>query len=75
MKLQLNRLTSRIFVIIYLLATLIWRFLFEAQLIGSAFLSIVIGAFFLFFLWALIKSKFLNPEWFWFEDADRKSVV
>lgn len=69
MKLQLNRTTSRIFVILYLASTLVWRFLFEAQLIGSVFLSIVIGAFFLFFLWALIKSKFLTPEWFWFEDA------
>lgn len=69
MKLQLNRVTSRIFVIIYLASTLVWRFLFESQLIGSALLSIVIGAFFLLFLWALIKSKFLNPEWFWFEDA------
>ena len=69
MKLQLNRTTSRIFVVLYIFATLVWRFLFEAQLIGSAFLSIVIGALFLLFLWALIKSKFLNPEWFWFEEA------
>ena len=69
MKLQLNRITSRIFVVLYIFATLVWRFLFEAQLIGSAFLSIVIGALFLLFLWALIKSKFLNPEWFWFEEV------
>lgn len=69
MKLQLNRITSRIFVVLYIFATLVWRFLFEAQLIGSAFLSMVIGALFLLFLWALIKSKFLNPEWFWFEEA------
>ena len=69
MKLQLNRITSRIFVVLYIFATLVWRFLFEAQLIGSAFLSIVIGALFLLFLWALIKSKFLSPEWFWFEEV------
>ena len=69
MKLQLNRITSRIFVVLYIFATLVWRFLFEAQLIGSAFLSMIIGALFLLFLWALIKSKFLNPEWFWFEEA------
>jgi hypothetical protein len=69
MKLQLNRITSRIFVVLYIFATLVWRFLFEAQLIGSAFLSMVIGALFLLFLWALIKSKFLNPEWFWFEEV------
>lgn len=69
MKLQLNRITSRIFVVLYIFATLVWRFLFEAQLIGSAFLSMIIGALFLLFLWALIKSKFLNPEWFWFEEV------
>jgi hypothetical protein len=66
----MNKVTSRIFVVLYIAATLIWRFLFEAQLIGSAFLSMVIGFLFLLFLWALIKSKFLNPQWFWFEKID-----
>lgn len=73
MKFQLNRSVSRVFVVIYLFATLIWRFLFEAQLIGNALVSVIIGAFFLIFLWALIKSKFLNPEWFWFEDVFKKA--
>mgnify|MGYP000212237679 CR=1 FL=1 len=67
--LQLNRIVSRIFVVLYLGATLIWRFLFEAQLLGSVMMSLVIGFFFLLFLWALIKTKILNPEWFWFEDV------
>ncbi|MFK7950816.1 MAG: hypothetical protein AB8G11_24755 [Saprospiraceae bacterium] len=71
--LQLNRTVSRIFVVLYLFGTLIWRFLFEAQLLGSVMMSMVIGIFFLFFLWALIKSKILNPEWFWFEDVFKKA--
>lgn len=66
----MNRVTSRVFVVLYIVATLIWRFFFEAQLVGSAFLSMVIGFLFLLFLWALIKSNFLNPKWFWFEKLD-----
>jgi hypothetical protein len=71
--LQLNRTISRIFVILYLGSTFIWRFLFEAELLGSVLMSMVIGIFFLLFLWALIKAKIINPEWFWFEDVFKEA--
>ncbi len=65
----MNKVTSRIFVVLYIIATLVWRFLFEAQLVGNALISMGIGVFFLLFLWAMIKSKFLNPQWSWFEQS------
>ena len=71
--LRLNRTISRIFVVVYLFSTAIWRFLFEGQLLGSVMMSMVIGIFFLLFLWALIKAKILNPEWFWFEDVFKEA--
>lgn len=67
--LRLNKIISRIFVVLYLFSTFIWRFMFEAELLGSVFMSMVVGFLFLLFLWALIKVKILNPEWFWFEDV------
>ncbi len=70
MKLQLNRILSRIIVVIYLFFTLLFRFIVEEQLLGNILLSVAIGAFFLLFLWALIKVKLLNPKWFWFEEME-----
>lgn len=64
MKLQLNGLASDIFISIYLLITLLFRFLLEAQLQGRYTVSLFIGGFGLLFLWALIKSKILNPNYF-----------
>jgi len=64
MKLQLNGLASDIFISIYLFATLLLRFLLESQLHGRYAISLFIGAFGLLFLWALIKSKILNPNYF-----------
>lgn len=71
--LQLNKTISRIFVVLYLAGTFTWRFMFEAQLLGSVLMSMVIGILFLIFLWALIKVKILNPEWFWFEDVFKEA--
>ena len=64
MNLQLGPLASDIFVSIYLLMTLVARFLFEAQLRGNILISIAIGGLALLFLWALVKVKFLNPTYF-----------
>lgn len=64
MKFQLGKKASDLFVIVYLLGTLYFRFLLEEQLAGHLIVSVGIGAFALLFLWALNKSNFINPSWF-----------
>lgn len=64
MKLQIGKTASDIIVTIYLLGTLLIRFLLEPQLQSNILISILLGLFGLLFLWALVKSKILNPGWF-----------
>lgn len=61
---QLGPLASDLFITCYLVATLGLRFWLEDQLLGYYLISIGMGAFGLLFLWALIKSKWLNPNYF-----------
>jgi hypothetical protein len=63
-KLKLSERWSNLFVALYILGTLYVRFLVEPQLNGNTLVSVALGLFALFFLWALIKSRFLNPS-FW----------
>lgn len=64
MKLRLNPLASDIFISIYAIASLYLRFKFESETPISPVNSIVMGAGFVLIIWALIKLKFLNPNWF-----------
>lgn len=64
MKFQLNSLASDIFITIYAVGTLYYRFKFESIRNISPMLSIVLGISFLAIIWALIKLKILNPNWF-----------
>lgn len=64
MKLQIGKTASDIIVAIYLLGTLLVRFFLEPQLNSHYLISIMLGLFGLLFLWALVKSKILNPGWF-----------
>lgn len=64
MSLQLGAKASDIFIAIYLVLTLLLRFILEGQLQGNTLVSVSIGAFMLLFLWALVKVKFLNPNYF-----------
>ena len=64
MKFGLGQKASDIFVVIYIIATLFIRFLLEPQLKGHFLISVGIGLFALLFLWALSKSKLINPSWF-----------
>lgn len=64
MKLQIGKTASDIIVAIYLLGTLLVRFFLEPQLNSNYLISIMLGLFGLLFLWALVKSKILNPGWF-----------
>jgi hypothetical protein len=64
MKLRLNPLTSDILISVYVIASLYLRFKFESEHPVSPMNSIVMGAGFVVILWALIKLKVLNPNWF-----------
>lgn len=52
---------SNVVVVLYVLGTLLMRFLLEQQLQGRFVISLAMGAFALLFLWAMIRSKVLNP--------------
>jgi hypothetical protein len=64
LKFRLGSMASNIVVVLYVFGTLLMRFLLEPQLQGRYVLSILMGGFALLFLWALIKSKVLNPTIF-----------
>ena len=64
MKLKLNPIASDIFICIYAIVTLYLRFKYENQVQLSPLNSMLIGASFVVIIWALIRLKILNPEWF-----------
>ena len=64
---KLNKSLSRIFIVLYLLGTLALRVAYESELGAYFWVSFVTGFLALLFLWALMKSGFLNPGWFSFE--------
>ncbi|MFD2540945.1 hypothetical protein ACFSSB_01325 [Lacinutrix gracilariae] len=64
MKFRINPLMSDIIISIYIIGTLFLRFKFENKTNVSPLLSIVMGVCFVVIIWALIKLKVLNPNWF-----------
>lgn len=64
MKLQLKPLASDIFISVYIVVTLFLRFNMEGSGQVSPMNSLFIGASFILMIWALIKLKILNPNWF-----------
>lgn len=64
MKFGLGQKASDVFVVIYIGVTLFIRFMLEPQLHGHFLISIGLGLFALLFLWALSRSKIINPSWF-----------
>jgi hypothetical protein len=64
MKLRINPLASDIIITIYAIVTLFLRFKFENEANVSAVNSLVMGICFVVIIWALIKLKVLNPNWF-----------
>lgn len=63
-RLQLNALASDIIISIYVIVTLYFRFKLESETATGAIESVVIGLCFVVIIWALIKLKVLNPNWF-----------
>ena len=64
MKFRINPLISDIIISIYIIVTLFLRFKFENQTAVSPMLSVVMGVCFVVIIWALVKLKVLNPNWF-----------
>ena len=64
MKLQFKPLTSDIIISVYILVTLFYRFKLESSAGVSPANSLFIGISFVLIIWALIKLKVLNPNWF-----------
>ncbi|WP_340154206.1 hypothetical protein [uncultured Winogradskyella sp.] len=64
MKFRINPLASDIIISIYVIATLYLRFKFENTSDVTPMLSIVMGVCFVVIIWALVKLKVLNPNWF-----------
>ncbi len=64
MKFRINPLASDIIICIYVAITLYLRFKFENNANVSPMLSIVMGICFVVIIWALIRLKVLNPNWF-----------
>lgn len=73
-RLQINAITSDIIISIYVVVSLYFRFKLESETATGAIESVVIGLCFVVILWALIKLKVLNPNWFGlFGDKNVKS--
>lgn len=64
MKIRIGPLASDIIICIYAAVSLYIRFKLESENPISVANSIVIGVCFVVLLWALIKLKILNPNWF-----------
>ncbi|WP_298418398.1 hypothetical protein [uncultured Kordia sp.] len=64
MKFRINPLASDIIITIYAVITLFVRFKYENEANVSTMNSLVMGICFIVFIWALIKLKVLNPNWF-----------
>ncbi len=63
-RLQINALTSDIIISLYVIVTLYFRFKLENETATGPMESLVIGVCFVVIIWALIKLKILNPNWF-----------
>lgn len=64
MKFHINPLASDIIISVYAITTLFIRFKYENITNVTPMLSIVMGICFVVIIWALIKLKVLNPNWF-----------
>jgi len=73
MKIKLSPLLSDIFITVFVIVSLYFRFNIEFQQNLSPLNSIAIGIAFVLILWVLIKLKFLNPNWFGLFDRKKSN--
>ncbi len=71
-RLRINALTSDIIISLYVIATLYFRFKLESETPTGPLESLVIGLCFVVIIWALIKLKVLNPNWFGLFNSKKK---
>lgn len=64
MRFSLSPLVSDIFILVYIITTLYLRFKLENEVLLSTAASLLVGGAFVFFIWVMIKTKVLNPNWF-----------
>ncbi|HQU71432.1 MAG TPA: hypothetical protein PKV71_04015 [Calditrichia bacterium] len=60
MRLRLNRKKSIVFTVVYILITLLARFMIEPYLMGNMWISIGIGLYFVLVWWVFYHKKILN---------------
>lgn len=72
MKFKLSPLQSDIFITVFIIISLGFRFNYEFNQQISPLNSIAIGVAFIVMIWALIKLGFLNPNWFGLFDSKEK---
>ncbi|MCA0133464.1 hypothetical protein [Winogradskyella alexanderae] len=63
-RLRLNALASDIIISLYVIVTLFFRFKLESETATGTIESVVVGLCFVVIIWALVKLKVLNPNWF-----------
>ena len=63
-RIRINALASDIIISIYVIVTLYFRFKLESKTTTGPFESVIMGVCFVVIIWALIKLKVLNPNWF-----------
>lgn len=63
-RLRINALASDVIISIYVIVTLYFRFKLENETATGPLESLVMGICFVVIIWALIKLKVLNPNWF-----------
>ncbi|MCD9582442.1 hypothetical protein ACE1MK_03810 [Tenacibaculum maritimum] len=63
-KIQLKAMASDLFITIYAIVTLFLRVVLDNSGATSPIESIIMGVCFVVIIWALIKLKILNPNWF-----------
>lgn len=73
-RLQLNTLTSDVLISLYVIVTLYFRFKLESKTGTGAIESLIMGLCFVIIIWALIKLKVLNPNWFGLFNSKKRKL-
>ena len=63
-RLRVNALASDVIISLYVTVTLYFRFKLENETATGPLESLIMGICFVVIIWALIKLKVLNPNWF-----------
>ena len=73
-RLRINALASDIIISLYAIVTLYLRFKLEGETATGPIESLVMGICFVAVIWALIKLKVLNPNWFGLFNSNKRRL-